>query len=196
MVDSSFVYLIENIISGKCYVGKTNNVAARWVDHCRGQLAIDRAIRRHGRDSFVLYVIAAATSEEEAYLLEEYWEARLREFGVALYNLRPGGRGGFAMSEETKQKLREAKEGVTLSSDHKDKISRGLRGLRHSTQTKEKIAFALRKHTKSTEHIENLRKAATGKSHTEETRQKLAEINRQRSPDMMQKMRDARWKKP
>jgi len=99
------------------------------------------------------------------------------------------------MSEETKQKLREAKEGVSLSGDHKDKISQGLRGSRRSMGTKEKISFALRKYTKTAEHIENLRKAATGKSHTEETRQKLAEINRQRSPGMMQKMRDARWKK-
>jgi len=89
VVNSSFVYLIENIINGKCYVGKANDVAARWVDHCRGKLAIDRAIRRHGRESFVLHVIAAVTSEEEAYLIEEYWEARLREFGVPLYNFAP-----------------------------------------------------------------------------------------------------------
>lgn len=195
MVELSYVYLIENIISGKCYVGKTNNVYARWIDHCRGKLIVDQAIRRHGRENFKQYVIEVASSEEEAFLLEEYWEARLREFGVPLYNVRAGGRGGFSMSEETKQKLREARQGTSLSEEHRNKIGKKLVGTHRSSETKEKISLAVKRYTKTAEHIENIRKAATGKHHTEETKLKLAEINRQRDPDMMKKMRDAKRKK-
>lgn len=52
------IYLITNLINGKQYVGQTIYTAEqRFKQHLRGDLYIDKAIRKYGVENFKLEVL-------------------------------------------------------------------------------------------------------------------------------------------
>jgi len=148
-----FVYSIFNIINGKFYIGKTNNLQKRFTSHLTvakgGKLKYPRtykiihsAINKYGYNNFIFSEIQSFFSEIESYSAEDYWikyfDSRNPLYG---YNISPGGRGsgsginsanyGLKRSNETKQKLREShlgdknqNFGTHFSSETKAKISK------------------------------------------------------------------------
>lgn len=147
----SYIYIIENKVNGKAYIGKANNVKKRWDKHRAAAFdesdgLLYRAMRKHGIENFQIRVIDEADDETYALnVLEPMWIRRFRDQGVELYNLTEGGDGipGFVHSEETKRKM-----------------SKSQRGRKHSEESRQK-----------------LREANLGKSHSDETRRKLSEAN-------------------
>ena len=59
------VYIITNTVNGKIYIGKTRDMAVRWIDHKakanRGDQrpGLHRAIRKYGPDAFVVRLLAS-----------------------------------------------------------------------------------------------------------------------------------------
>lgn len=109
-----YLYRITNQLSGKVYIGQTNDPDYRWYQHrsyAKGnkhKQYIHRAMSKHGVENFVFDVIAGCKSQEdtdetESLLIVQY-DSRNKEKG---YNLMVGGSHG-GHSEETKQKQREA----------------------------------------------------------------------------------------
>lgn len=122
-----YVYSIFNITNGKLYIGKTNNLHRRWIEHQRiarggAELydeysVIHAAINKYGVDNFEFSELQKFDIEIIAYQAEEYWirffNSRDPEFG---YNITVGGIGsgsgedspnfGLKRSEETISKLR------------------------------------------------------------------------------------------
>lgn len=92
------LYQIENTVNGKLYFGKTiKTVAQRWASHqcaakAGAQLALSRAIRKHGPESFVITLLFAVATEEAANICERFLIARYKTHSKG-YNLTMGGDG-------------------------------------------------------------------------------------------------------
>jgi group I intron endonuclease len=105
-----FVYLIENIISGKKYIGITTNPKTRWKRHVtisknpknKNHSFIHRAIRKWGIHNFQFSIIESAKSYDLAKTIEIDLITNLKQQKNELYNLTRGGDGvsGITFSAE------------------------------------------------------------------------------------------------
>lgn len=133
------VYLIENTVNGKKYVGITTvNLTWRWKEHLsdarhNSSLAIHCAIRKYGSESFKLSILQECNSRDELDQAEISWIKKLDTFSKNGYNLTPGGQnGGWCVpgrkfSDSHKQKISLSRKGIKLSTQHKMAISDGLK---------------------------------------------------------------------
>jgi group I intron endonuclease len=209
--------------NGKSYIGITkHSIEHRIKIHIRTsrngkKLAIYNAIRKYGEDSFEVQVLAMAHPDD----LPRLEISAIREhgtFGINGYNLTAGGEGtlgrsftvsaetkakiskaakgkiGKPISEETKQKLRDANLGKKASEDTKKKMSISLMGKQKgkitSEETKAKISASLTGRKLTEEQKYNLTKSRTGKItgmkgklHSEETKQKISISRSERCSD-------------
>jgi group I intron endonuclease len=157
------VYKITNIVNGKVYVGKTTlSIERRWAQH-RSKARIGapsylhRAIRKYGEKSFVIEVIALASTEAELTALEIEWIAKLQSTNAKLgYNCTTGGEGQQHTESSRSRRV----------------------GWHHTPEALAKIRAANigRKHTP--EHREKWRKANVGRKQTPEEIRKRADANR------------------
>lgn len=150
----NYVYKIMNTINGKIYIGKhsTNNLEDGYMG---SGIRVKQAYQKYGLECFSKEVIQFYTSEDELNQGEIFYIAQFNSTNPEIgYNLTYGGDGGtpteearrkmseaakgrpapnkgVPMTEEQKQKLREAKKGVKLkpfSAEHKRKISEAKKG--------------------------------------------------------------------
>ncbi len=140
------IYILENTINDKLYVGQTvNSFEIRFAKHQRNNnTIISHAIQKYGWDNFKQYTYYVP---EE---LLDYFEVEMIEKVNSIspngYNLTEGGRGGRP-SKEVKKKLSEAHKGQKLSSEHKKKIGESGKGntralgSKHSEETKAKYSL-------------------------------------------------------
>ncbi len=82
-----FIYAYRSKITGRfVYVGSAFDVLARNYTHARGSLAIDRELRREGRDNYALHILEAVlgTDAADAFLIsvarENFWMDSLSTF--------------------------------------------------------------------------------------------------------------------
>lgn len=88
---------------------------------------------------------------------------------------------GRTLSEETKEKLRQANLGKKHSEESCKKMSASQLGRKHSEETKKKMAESSRHTAMSGEHKEKLRRIHTSRVVSEETKEKLREYKGERS---------------
>jgi hypothetical protein len=109
------IYLVENAINGKRYVGKTHqNPTTRWRAHCSeakhgSPLYLHRAIRKYGEAAFTVSTLATGLSAVEAVAMEIWWVTAFSTFTSrgAGYNMTRGGEGttGYVSTPETLAKI-------------------------------------------------------------------------------------------
>lgn len=116
---SNDVYKITNKITGKVYIGITNQGAGaryrhHWYEARIGEPApIHRSMAKYGEENFTLEIIDFADTYEELKEKEKYWikqyDSVNRDKG---YNLTEGGDGTFGRmhSEETKKKMSDSQK--------------------------------------------------------------------------------------
>lgn len=108
------IYVIQNTITLKLYVGLTKNPKRRWKGH-RTNANVGRkknrlydAMRSYGNDAFTFTIIEDHDTSEACAEAECFWIAFFRswdpEFG---YNLNYGGSLGLP-TEETRRKMSES----------------------------------------------------------------------------------------
>lgn len=80
------IYVIENRLNVKSYVGRTSNPDCRWIAHkgsCKS--LISKAIKKLGASNFTFRVLDTATSLTEAKGMERLYihllESNIPEFG-------------------------------------------------------------------------------------------------------------------
>lgn len=129
------VYVHQNKINGKRYIGITNNTSKRWYGKGKKYENCPRfnsAIKKYGWDNFYHVVIVKGLSLDEANVLEQYFIHEYRtcekEYG---YNMARGGHFvptmlGKHHSEETRRKMRESALGRIVSDDQKQKHSKWM----------------------------------------------------------------------
>jgi group I intron endonuclease len=150
----SYVYKITNLINGKLYIGKADDVVERWQKHLsdtrtmRGFI-LHNAIRKYGKENFDISVIEECESEEKALEREMFWIAEYKtnickygnQFG---YNLTDGGEGisGNVRSPESRKKMSEASRGRPKSEFHKEQLRLAKVGAKLSPEHKANIGKA------------------------------------------------------
>lgn len=145
---SNEVYKITNKITGKVYIGITNQGSGaryrhHWYESRIGEPSpIHRSMAKYGEDNFTLEIIDFADTYDELKEKEKYWireyDSMNREKG---YNLTEGGDGTFGKihSEETKDKIRQKAIGRKASEETKKKMSESRKGKCSDKQKKHLI---------------------------------------------------------
>jgi hypothetical protein len=93
------IYKITNTHNQKYYFG-AHKTLKKDDDYMGSGLAIRRAIKKYGKESFRKEVIMNSSSEEEMYLQEEKIIGILWKDDPKCYNSKPGGKGGFGHIKE------------------------------------------------------------------------------------------------
>ena len=165
-MSSHYVYVIVNKINLKLYFG-SHSWEGTGVDknYYGSGTAIKRAVRKYGKDNFIVYPIKFYDSVEECRIAEE---ELLTRYDISnnqyCYNLKNAAVGwtsddlkGRTLSEEYRKKLSESKKGEKHPLYGKRGKGTPMYGKHHTENTKRKMSQALK-----------------GKTHTEEHRNKLA----------------------
>lgn len=86
------VYLTENKINGKIYVGKhsTTNPNDNYLGSGR---VLAQAVRKHGKDNFEKRILGIFETEAEAFEFEKITIKQMKERGYVMYNILSGGEG-------------------------------------------------------------------------------------------------------
>lgn len=190
---TSYVYIIQNKITGDVYVGKANNPEARWRRHCtyrNNKKHLYRAFEKYRVDAFEFSVVESWPSEIETYDAEQWMISYLRSMGVTLYNENNGGHGQsrgktWTLSEKTRQKQREAqKKKLPPTKEQKEAISKALKGRSLSEGHRKNIGKSGKGINKGRIHSEksrqNMRNGHLGTTLAEEHRKNISEGNRRR----------------
>ena len=202
------VYLIQNLLDGKLYIGSaTVSLQKRFVRHRRELRAgthanppLQRAWSKYGEQCFS-FAILEECSAAECLGREQFWIDTKCSEGVRLYNLCPraGNPGGRKHSAEAIEKLRIASTGRKHTAETKTtmrlawtrrtdaeqaraQLRSGFKGRRHSQASR---ALMGRSRVQSPETRQKIRAAITGKKRSEETKAKigLASRLRRRTPE-------------
>jgi group I intron endonuclease len=145
-----YLYRYMHNDSGKIYVGITNNVVARCSRHVRGKsgaLAFNNAVKKYGIDAFDFCILATYESVEEAQQMEQMAINVLGSLSPHGYNLRAGSPYalyGGALSQETREKISNAKKGVPRSEEAKHNTAIAQIGRVPSKETRQKLSIALK----------------------------------------------------
>lgn len=119
------IYKITNKINGKCYIGQSNDIHRRWKQELAPNAKLNphlaRAFEKYGIDNFEFEIIEECKREQlnerEQFYIEIYNSIN-PELG---YNKTLGGDGNFGrhfiMSEEQKEKIRQANTGRKYTDD-------------------------------------------------------------------------------
>ena len=131
------VYVHQNKVNGKRYIGITNNTVKRWYGkgkHYDGCPRFFNAIQKYGWDNFTHKVIERGLTLEEANERERFYIAKYKSTEKAHgYNITTGGDHAPTMlgkhhSEETKAKMRKAALGRVVSVEQRKRHSEAMKG--------------------------------------------------------------------
>lgn len=126
------VYKITNKVTGKVYIGITNQGAGaryrhHWYEARIGESApIHRSMAKYGEENFTLEILETVDTYDELKEREKYWIKFYNSMDRSKgYNLTEGGDGTFGRlhSEETKEKIRQKAIGRKASEEAKKKMS-------------------------------------------------------------------------
>lgn len=175
------IYIIQNKINNKVYVGSALNVERRWREHKKllrnnkhHSPHFQNAWILHGEENFEFIFIEPVKNTLHLVLVEQtfldYYKSYTSEKG---YNVLPvaGSWLGMKHKEKTKDVLRKINTGKIHSEETKKKISEAGKGRTHSEETK----------TKMSETKIGKKNPFYNKTHSEESRKKMSEG--QRKPD-------------
>lgn len=170
------IYLTENLINGKKYIGQTTKNDENYLG---SGLLILKAIKKNGKKNFKRTMLKECISQKELNFWETYFIGFYNSLSPHGYNLGLGGNGVGKHSKKTRQKMRKASKGRP----------NWWLGKKHSEATKQRISKALKDKSHpnynknlSEETRKKLKKANKGKNNpnygkrvSEETRKKMSE---------------------
>ena len=180
-----FLYLIQNVVSGRCYLGITSkSLKQRWAGHLADTRRHHRnspfhlAIRRYGEDAFIMNAICTAENVNDLKFAEQFAIALFRAAKIPLYNILDGGDGSagrvFHLSPKHRAAFIGGNIGRHCSKKTREKISKTEHGKVVSLATRKKMHDAHSGVTLSATHCESIGKALKGRVFTPEWRAKIS----------------------
>jgi group I intron endonuclease len=171
------VYKTTNLMNGKIYVGQDSKNDKNYLGS--GDL-IKRAIKKYGKLNFKKETLVICHNQTELNEAERFWIKELKtvEFG---YNIALGGTNGTMLNrkhtENTRQLIRDSREGIVFSDKHKENLRLAHIGKTASNETKEKMSkkqkLIIRK-PMSEETKEKIRNSKKGVKASNETKEKMS----------------------
>ena len=184
------IYMIQNKVNNKMYIGQAVDIEDRWKAHRSGlrgdyhdNTHLQNSWKRDGEENFE-FTILLECEESDLNMYEEYYIFDLMTFDPRVgYNKNYGGKSGRPTAE-TKRKLSESAKGRQFSEETRRKLSETKKGKQLSEETKRKISEA-NKGKKGYWY---------GKQLSEETKRKMSEANKdkQLSEETKRKMSESR----
>lgn len=161
-----YIYLTENLINYKCYIGKHKS-SEFDIKYKGSGTVLGLAFKKYGFENFVCNIIQTAETEEELNKLEYYWIEKCNAVQDDMfYNLKPGGTGGsiphfICITNEINSKYLHPNTDLTFY------LEKGWRlGKPHQSQELiEKRICGNRGKKRSKETCKNISKALTGKKY-------------------------------
>ena len=125
------IYLVENLVNGKVYVGQSKEPMTRWGKHQflarkvkEGAKLGDPCIQlfhlklaQYGIENFRFEILEEVDTLEESNIREGHWEQHYNSLVPNGYNVAPGG-NVRPMTDETKRKISEANKGRLAGENH------------------------------------------------------------------------------
>jgi len=192
------IYTFKNLINGKVYVGQTKHPKRRQKEHlkCANEGSEGRlywAIRKYGKENFLFEVIEEC-EDDITNQREEFWISHFDSFENG-YNSTTGG-DHYALSEEAKRKIGLAAR-RPMSEEQKQKLREANKGKKpppHTPETLQKMSESMKgKNTgpKSEEHRRKLSEARGKWRLTEEQKKRIAENRKPISEETRKKISEA-----
>lgn len=190
-MQTSGIYRIVNLVTGKLYIGLSTDIFGRLRQHLSDlrngshhNAHLQRAFILHGEGSFEFEVLELCDAEElsqrEQFYISEY-RSYDPNFG---YNKTYGGEFG-SHTEETRKRISSShanvsgqnnpRYGVSMSEETKIKISVSLRGRSKSDVTKQKIGEANKGKVRTAEQRRRYSEANSGENHPQA---KLSDVDK------------------
>jgi group I intron endonuclease len=208
---NSGVYIIKNNVTGKVYVGSSQNLSERWYKHrqllrrgCHTSIKLQRSWNKYGEFAFSFEVMLYCAPEDclrnEQTLLDAF-DAVDSGYNIAKEAGAP--MRGRKHTEETKKQMSNKKVGVPKTDEHKQNISEACKHRRPVTEeTRAKIvaAWTIRRLTPVSEETrKKLSEAGMGRKLSPEHVMRLVASNHARAgkpgtpltPEHKQKLIDA-----
>lgn len=155
------LYIVQHNLSGKSYIGISNNPARRFKFHVAPSSKtslLSRAIHKYGKENFTITILESYETREEVVEAEKWMISYLWALGAVLYNIAPGG--------ECPPSWTGKKRGPP-SQAHRDKLRAAKLGKRRSwvagPETRAKLSAANAGKSYTDAHRENIRRALTGR---------------------------------
>lgn len=129
------IYLIENKITGQCYVGKTmHSIEHRFYQHCHdsNNTYIDNAIAAHGESNFNLKLLHECEDDNWRYWETYYIKYCHSHWTEGGYNLSWGGDNNPMDDIEVRRRHLNA----CRTDEHRTKQRLSALGKRHTTESK------------------------------------------------------------
>lgn len=159
------VYKTTNTLNSHYYIGVhgTYNINDGYLGSGK---YFKYALKKYGRESFYRDIIEIFVNRDDAYFLESKLVTEEVINDPTCYNFKIGGSGGKGLcgqnngfygkkhKQQTKQIMSEkaklriskkpfpSKSGITLTTNHKEKIRKAILGIRRSEETKKKMSDA------------------------------------------------------
>ena len=176
-VNRNVVYLIENVINGKRYVGQAQNFRSRFYCHKnkKVQTIISRAFRKYGFENFVFTILEDGLQIEHLDEREQYWMDYFNSSNLDIgYNLCKiaGTTRGFHHNNETKKKISEANKERFCGKNNP------FYGQHHSKETKNKLRRQKLDYNITDKHRKAISKGRKGIKYSDETKRKIGNGNR------------------
>src|SRR5574340_1223783 len=156
----SGIYIIQNLINHKVYIGSAIDLLRRYRDHkfClksnnHGNQYLQNAWNKYGKENFCFWAVEVIKEKNVLLEREQFYLDMFRVYPFGLYNIRLIAESnlGIKFSDESKRKISESKrgrKGRKLSEVERQKLSilmKGKRlrlGLKNSDEAKRKVSEA------------------------------------------------------
>lgn len=188
----SGIYIIENIINNKKYIGSSIDIDKRWYQHkynlnnnIHENLYLQNAWNKYGEENFKFQIIEE-TDKLNLIKREQHYIDFYNVINIG-YNLSPtaGNTLGFKFSDESKLKMSLSKKGkksnrknYVTSNETKRKIGESnkisQKGRKHTKETKKKISEKRKGYKMSDETKKKISNFRKGKSLSNETKKKIS----------------------
>ncbi|MCR4362018.1 GIY-YIG nuclease family protein [Bacillus subtilis] len=172
----SCVYMIQNEINNRVYIGSTKDLKNRMNRHLsilrNGKHDSDKLQKdwnEFGQSNFKLYILEIVT-QEDLLIREQFFMNKYNSFSDKGYNLHPkaGSPLGYKHREDVRQKYSESR---------RDEMN-GFYNKKHTKESKDKMSKSHLGKTINENQKRGLEEGRGKKHFTEETYKKLSEKNR------------------